>query len=278
MLPRIHSLVAACGLAAASPAIAQTVPTYAIDAASQPLPPQVAPHPINAPAPADPVTQQKLEQLRQRIAQRDQLQREIDQLIVETQTPQTLKVFLEMLEINVTAADAYREKNMPNQPVPVNTSKTMWSEIELDKLREAGIATSLARPALMVLSGQPASTRVSDAENTIATEVQLQADALGNNRVFLDLHVERTEPIQGVKNEANAEVPRRRSFSNPSLELTLGQPLLLPGLRCKETRTRRGALGRVSEEITTETVVLIRVEGVMPRSAGVVPASAIAPR
>jgi hypothetical protein len=58
----------------------------------------------------------------------------------------------------------------------------------------------------------------------------------------------------------------------------LGEPLLLSGLRCKETRTRRGALGRVTEEITTETVVLIRVEGVLPRSAGVVPASAIVPR
>ena len=44
--------------------------------------------------------------------------------------PQTLKVFFEMLEINVTAADAYREKNMPNQPVVFDPKKTMWGEIE----------------------------------------------------------------------------------------------------------------------------------------------------
>ena len=262
---------------AASPS-AQTIPALAAGVPLQQVPQAVAPHSTNVLASPDPVTLQKLELLRQRIAQRDQLQREIDQLIVETQTPQTLKVFLEMLEINVTAADAYREKNMPNQPVVFDPNKTMWGEIELDKLREEGIAKSLARPALMVLSGQPASTRVSNAENTIATEVQLQADALGNNRVFLDLHVERIEPLQGNKNAANAEVPQRRSFTTPSLELTLGEPLLLPGLRCKETRTRRSALGRVTDEITTETVVLIRVEGIMPRSAGVVPASAIAPR
>ena len=271
MFSRLVMTFAALSFAAS--ASAQTIPALA---AGVPL--QQAPQAV--PASTDPVTQQKLELLRQRIAQRDQLQREIDQLIVETQTPQTLKVFFEMLEINVTAADAYREKNMPNQPVVFDPKKTMWGEIELEKLREAGIATSLARPALMVLSGQPASTRVSNAENTIATEVQLQADALGNNRVILDLHVERVEPVQGNKNAADAEVPRRRSFTNPSLELTLGEPLLLPGLRCKETRTRRGALGRVTEEIATETVILIRVEGVMPRSAGVVPASAsaIAPR
>ncbi len=148
----------------------------------------------------------------------------------------------------------------------------------IDKLREAGIATSLARPQLMVLSGQRASARVGNGENSSVTEVQLQADALGNNRVFLDLHVERIEPMNGKKNAANAETPQRRSFTNPSLELTLGQTSLLSGWNYKETRTRRGALGRVSEEVRTEAVLLITAEGVMPRQAGVVPATAIAPR
>ena len=272
MFPRLVATVVALLLISPS-ASAQTVPALADG-----VPPQVAPHPINVSAPPDSVTMQKLGLLRERIVQRDQIQREIDQLIVETQTPQVMKIYLELIEINVTAADAYREKNLSHQPVVFDPEKIMWEEIELGKLRELGIAISLARPQLMVLSGQQASSRVGNSENSSVTEVQLQADSLGNNRVFLDLHVERIEPMKGKKNAANAETPQRRSFTNPSLELTLGQTSLLSGWNYKETRTRRGALGRVSEEVRTETVLLITAEGVMPRQAGVVPATAIAPR
>jgi hypothetical protein len=272
MSPRLVATVVALLLFSPS-ASAQTVPALAGG-----VPPQVAPHPINVPAPPDPVTLQKLGLLRERIVQRDQIQREIDQLIVETKTPQVMKIYLELLEINVTAADAYREKNLPDQPVVFDPKKTMWGVIELDKLREAGIATSLARPQLMVLSGQQASSRVGNSENSSVTEVQLRADSLGNNRVFIDLYVERVVPTPGKKNGTNAEPPRRFSISNPSLELTFDEPSLLSGLRSKEKRTRRGALGRVTEEVTTETVLLITAEGVMPRQADVVPATAIAPR
>jgi hypothetical protein len=277
MFPRLVATVVALLLISPS-ASAQTVPALAAGVPPQQLPQPVAPHPINVPAPPDPVTLQKLELLRERIVQRDQIQREIDQLIVETQTPQVMRIYLELLEINVTAADAFREKNLPHQPVVFDPKKTMWEEIELDKLREAGIATSLARPQLMVLSGQQASSRVGNGENSSVTEVQLRADSLGNNRVFVDLCIERTVPVPGKKGGTTAEPPRRFSMSNPSLELTFDQPSLLSGLRSKETRTRRTALGRVSEEVTTETVLLITAEGVMPRQAGVVPASAIAPR
>ena len=104
MSPRLVATVVALLLISPS-ASAQTVPALAAG-----VPPQVAPHPINVPAPPDPVTLQKLGLLRERIVQRDQIQREIDQLIVETQTPQEMVVHLELLEVNRTMAEKARHR------------------------------------------------------------------------------------------------------------------------------------------------------------------------
>jgi len=285
MRPRLHSLVAACGLAAGSPAIAQTVPTYAIDVASQTLPPQVAPHPINVPAPPDPITQQKIEQLRQRLAQRDQLQREIDQLIVETQTPQQMVVHLELLEVNRTLADKLGFVSPRQDPAVSTMQFGPWTMAQLDELRRQGAVETLVSPKLHVTSGQLATTQVGVPHENSAlngvdspfTEISVRADSLGNNRVRVDFKVDRASPSEADKSNPNPALRAHRITVDSGIEAAFREPQMLGGLISQRTRTRRGALGRVTETIHVETVLLIRTEAIMPRSAGVVPASAIAP-
>lgn len=268
MHPRLHTLIAACGLAAATPAIAQTLPaSYPSTAPAQQLPPA-----------QDPILLQKLDLLRQRIAQRDQIQREIDQLIVETGTPQVITVHLELLEINVSAAEKLGEDFRRQSPQTEAAGAITWTAAEIELLREKGIALSLAKPQLMTASGQQATSRVANGESSPATEVQLRPDSLGNNQVHLDLFVERTAPSTEKKSEQlPGSAPQKFSMTT-GLDLQFGETRVLSGLLMKRTQTRRGALGRVTESVTIEHVLLVRAEGVMPRAAGVVPASAIAPR
>ena len=271
MSPRLVATVVALSLIAPS-ASAQTVPALAAG-----VPPQESPQPTANPA-LDPAALQKLESLRQLLAQRDQIQRQIDQLIVETQTPQQIVVHLELLEINVTAAeklgDDFREsRSYANPPGGGN-----WTAAEIEVLREKGIAKSLAKPRLMTASGQPATSRVGHEESSNSLEVQLRPDSLGNNLVHLELFVERTtSPGESQSDRKQSSVPQKFSFTS-NLDLAFDETRVLSGMLIKRTQTRRGALGRVTEEITTEPVLLVRVEGIVPRHAGVVPASAIAPR
>lgn len=286
MRHRFRSLVAACGLAAASPAIAQTIPTYAIDAASQPLPPQVAPHPINVPPPLDPITQQKIEQLRQRLAQRDQLQREIDQLIVETQTPQQMVVHLELLEVNRTLADKLGIGSAKQDPSVSTMDFWPWTMAQLNELRRQGAVETLVSPKLHVTSGQLATSQVGvshenselNGVDSPFTEISVRADSLGNNRVRVDFKVDRASPSEADKLNPNPALRASHVGVSSRIDAAFEEPQMLGGLISKRTRTRRGALGRVTETVHVETVLLIRTEAIMPQSAGVVPASAIAPR
>jgi hypothetical protein len=285
MRPRFHSLVAVCGLAV-SPVIAQTVPTYAIDGASQPLPPQVAPHPVNVPAPPDPVTQQKLELLRERIAQRDQLQREIDQLIVETQTPQCMTVHFELLEVNHSAATKLGiSPSGPNLTGSFGV-RPSWTLDELEKLRKAGVVQTLFAPRVQVLSGEQAKAQIGDLPANSDEEkidspyakLEVRADSLGNNQVQVDFRLDRGTPLEGKETD-NGPIPRTQHTTiNSRVTSKFGTTETFGGPTIERTRTRRGALGRVTETAVVEHVLLIRVEAVMPHSAGVVPASAIAPR
>lgn len=271
MSPRLVATVVALLLIVPS-ASAQTVPALAAG-----VPPQESPRPVATPAP-DPATLQKLESLRQLLAQRDRIQRQIDQLIVETQTPQQMVVHLELLEINVTAAEKLGDGFRESRPYATPSSGSDWTAAEIEVLREKGIATSLAKPRLMTASGQPATSRVDNEESTNSLEVQLQPDSLGNNQVHLELFVERTTPPgNSPSSRKQASMPQKFSITT-RLDLNFGETRALSGMRIKRTQTRRGALGRVTEEVTTEPVLLVRVEGVMPRLAGVVPATAIAPQ
>ena len=152
-----------------------------------------------------------------------------------------------------------------------------WTSREIQLLREKGIAKSLETPELMAVTGQAATSR-SGGDVDTSLEVQLRPDSLGANQVHLQLFVERTTADDSASSERNGpSVPSKISFTT-ALDLAFGETRVLSGMITKRTQTRRGALGRVTQEIVTEPVLLVRVEGITPRTAGIVPVSAIAPR
>lgn len=262
-------------------ASAQTIPALAAG-----VPPQVAPHPIDVPAPPDPVTLQKLGLLRERIVQRDQIQREIDQLIVETRTPQEMVVHLELLEVNRTMAEKLGIGSAKRDPAISTMEFWPWTAAELELLREKGAVQTLAAPRLEVESGQPAASQagvahVNASDNGVDspfTEFRVRADSLGNNRVRVEFNVDHATPTENGKSQRDPLHRTQHSSISSGMESAFGESQMLGGLISQRTRTRRGALGRVTETIHVELVLLIRTEAVMPQTAGVVPATAIAPR
>ena len=215
-----------------------------------------AAYPVGAPtaAASAPImaTSPQLELLHQKIAQRDQLQREIDQLIIATQTPQMIEVHLELLEVNVAAAEK----------LGINL-ETLTPE-QLEELRRAGATQTRSRPKFMASSGQQFNSQVGDAQ-----KVECRADSLGNNRVRMTLYVAAKSNADG-----DSKSPQGKTLSaDTSLELNFSETRILSGLLSKRTQTRRGALGRVTETVTTQTMLVVRAEPIMPRTAGVVPAA-----
>jgi hypothetical protein len=261
-------------------ASAQTVPALAAG-----VPPQVAPHPINVPAPPDPVTMQKLGLLRERIVQRDQIQREIDQLIVETRTPQEMVVHLELLEVNRTMAEKLGISSKQRDPAVSTLEFGPWTAAELEQLRAKGAVQTLAAPKLEVVSGQQATSQIGVAHansddngvDSPFTDIRVRADSLGNNRVRVEFNVDHATPAEEGKSQRDPLHRMQHSSANSRIESAFGESQMLGGLISRRTRTRRGALGRVTETIHVEMVLLIRTEAVMPTTAGVVPATAISP-
>lgn len=238
--------------------------------------PAIPPHPVSTQPAADPALLAKLELLNQRIAARDQLQREIDQLIVETQTPQQMVVHLELLEINVTASGKYETEA---------GKQTKWTLAEIEELRKRGIAKSLAAPRLSAANGQLITSQIGDASADGSrgtpprvTDVQVRGDSLGNNQVRLAVHVDHSEPFEGTVAKGGDPQQPHRSTVDTRLELSFGETQLFGGLLTRKTRTRRGALGRVTEDVLTEKIIVVRVEPILPTTPGIVPATAILPR
>jgi hypothetical protein len=280
MSPRLVATVVALLLISPS-ASAQTVPALAGG-----VPPQVAPHPINVPAPPDSVTLQKLGLLRERIVQRDQIQREIDQLIVETQTPQSMTVHFELLEVNHSAA--VKLGITPSGPQITGSFgvRPSWTLDELEKLRRAGVVQTLASPRIQVISGEQASTQIGAVPlngdeakiDSPYTKLEVRADSLGNNQVQVDFRVDRGAPLEGKKTDSGPIPQTQHTIINSRVTSKFGATETFGGPNIERTRTRRGALGRVTETVVVENVLLVRVDAEMPRSAGVVPATAISPR
>jgi len=245
-----------------------------------------APQPITTPAPADPAVLQKLQLLRERIDQREQLQREIDQLILETQTPQSMTVHFELLEVNHSLAT--KLGIAPSGPQLTGSFGThpSWTLDELEKLRQAGAVQTLVSPRMQIQSGEQATTQIGAAPangdeakiDSPYTKLEVRADSLGNNQVQVDFRLDRGSPLEGKKTD-NGPIPKtEHTIINSRLTSKFGATETFGGPTIERTRTRRRALGRVTETVMVENVLLVRIDAEMPRTAGVIPATAISPR
>ncbi|WP_428305769.1 hypothetical protein [Lacipirellula sp.] len=275
MRRQILSLVAVC-LAAPAASAQQLLP-------AAPAMPQQIVAPANLAPPVTPAQQEKLQLLRDCIAQRNQLQRRIDRIMVETQTPERMIVHLELLEVNLTAAEKIGVFPKAQDSPAGTTTFNSWTEADIAKLRSEDAVQVLASPKLEVSSGEESRSHFgpeANSENGAKspfTDVQVYADALGNNQARVDFRIDRTTPDP----ERSAKDPTARtqvSTVNSQIEVTFGETVSLGGLITNRTRTRRGALGRVTETYKSEMVLLIRAEALLPHASGIVPATAIFPR
>jgi hypothetical protein len=243
-----------------------------------------APHPVNL-APPGPVQQEKLELLRHCIAQRDQLQRQIDQLVVETQTPEQMIVHLELLEVNLTAAEKLGIAPKAQETPAGTTTLNSWSGDDIAKLRSNDALQVLAAPKLEVANGEDARSQFGANANSELngvespyTDVQVRADALGNNRARVQFRVDRMTPDQDGRKKNDPAFRTQQSTVDSQVELAFDETISMGGLVMNRTRTRRGALGRVTETYKSEMVLLIRAEAVLPHASAIIPATAISPR
>ena len=169
--------------------------------------------------------------LKQKIADRDRLQREIDELRRATASPQQILVNIRALEINrsklrrlgvewattdgkqrsITSID-----DLMNPKIPDRLETSAFDIVAPDEpflglvraLEENNIAKVLAQPSIAVVSGRPASFHVGGefpmppgpkSDKVVefvnfGTQVDLLATSLGNDKVRLELRVRLSEP------------------------------------------------------------------------------------
>ena len=279
MRRQIFSLAAIC-LAAPAAHAQQLSPT------APGMPQQIAaPHPVNLAPPVGAAQQEKLELLRHCIAQRDQLQHQIDQLVIETQTPERMIVHLELLEVNLTAAEKLGITPKVQGSPAGTTTLNSWTEADIATLRSKDAVQVLAAPKLEVANGEDARSQFGANANSELngvespyTDVQVRADALGNNRARVQFRVDRMTPDQEGRKRNDPAFRTQQSTVGSQVELAFDETMSMGGLVMNRTRTRRGALGRVTETYKSEMVLLIRTEAVMPQTGAVIPATAISPR
>jgi Flp pilus assembly secretin CpaC len=183
------------------------------------------PRPVAVPGSSAPSAE--FQRLQQKLAQRDVLQREIEELSRATQTPQQVLVRVQMIQVNLSKlkqlgmdfvdplgqssassiaapppGDGLAGDLENEQPTKPTTSDHEAFRDFLMTLRQHGVAQTLADPSVVTVSGRPASVNVGGnypmpgapgspnavEYGTFGTELKVVATAIGNNRVRLDVH------------------------------------------------------------------------------------------
>lgn len=259
------------------------------------MPPTQAPH--IASLPRSPQRETELVLLREKLAQRDQLQREIAALRESTQTPEQISVHVKMIEINRTklrklgidlstlgngrlnpadlAAVLGVESGSTNSLPPTmgmcfNVDPAMFNLIA--SLERQNVSRVLATPTIVVMSGQPGALHVGS-EIPVAspgapggvqtqkcgTQVDLTADTLGDNRVRIHIKPRVSEPISCSFVNQNGETMPALSVRqlDTAFESEFGKTTILSGLVQERTETRIDQFGRKSDEIQEIALMFI---------------------
>jgi hypothetical protein len=262
------------------------VPNEAPDVA----PPADVPH--VASLPNSPVHEAAKSLLKAKLAERDQLQREITALRNSTQTPEQISVHVKIVEINRTKL---RQVHVDwAQPVngklseadlaavlgvdsgPKNSALGFLSNLDpsvldfIAALERHNIGRELASPTMVVLSGQPGTLHVGS-EIPIAspaapggihtlkcgTQVDLTADAVGDNRVRINIRPRISAAIGDARVNQNGDTPPALSVRqlDTAFESEFGKTTILSGLVQERTESRTDQFGRKSDE--TQEIALM---------------------
>jgi hypothetical protein len=306
---------AACALVFSSAvASAQTVtPTIVPSTASDPEPtlslavaPRISacngpdcPSPAGASDPQQPVDNHAL--LKQKLAELNCLQSEIETLRIATGTPEQISVKVRMLEVSKTkmkqlGIDDSLLKGKPRsaQPAPYSAadeSKAVgFVQVKdanqlnafIDQLLQNNVAKVITEPRMLVTCGRPAQFNVggeipipsapgqkpASEYKPIGTQVDVLATAMGDNRIRLDLRARFSVIDHGRTMKVNgAQLPglSTKQVACP-LTLELGKAgLVLSGLVERRVETVKYPNGNTAENVNhIELVVLVTAEAADP--------------
>ena len=225
--------------------------------------------------------------LEQKIADRDRLQHEIDELRRSTATPQQILVNIRALEINrsklrrlgvewATADGKQRSitsiDDLMNPKTPNRLETSAFDIVAPDEpffglvraLEENNIAKVLAEPSIVILSGRPASFHVggefpipagpkSDKDVEFAnfgTQIDMLAVSLGNDKVRLELRVRFSEPdySRPITIEGQSVPTFNVRECDTAFELPFGQSAVFTGLVQRREAVVRRFDGRDQRE------------------------------
>jgi Flp pilus assembly secretin CpaC len=227
--------------------------------------------------------------LKQKLAERDRLQGEIDALRMATGTAELVLVSVQMWEVNLTKLrELDIDVALPDGRVEC-AEKWLSREHSLSgfqghedsingfvaALAKRNIAKVLTEPKIATVSGRPASFHVggevpipnSDGKGGISyrnfgTEVNLLAETLGENRVRLHVaprvtSIDDNHSIQVDDQRIPALKVRQCSFTT---EVEIGQSAVVSGLVQERVETIETQTGQTSEAVEVALLVVVTPE------------------
>jgi Flp pilus assembly secretin CpaC len=273
------------------------VPTVAPNAVAPHVEPLAQQPPHIASRPQSPQHEAAKTLLREKLAQRDQLQREIAALRESTQTPEQFSVEVKMIEINRTklrklgvdwstfkngqptqtdlaallgAKPAAASTTAPGVSLTANVDPAVLDVIAA--LERGNVSRVLASPTIVVMSGQPGTLHVGseiavpspDSPGGVrtqksGTEVDLTAEAVGDNRVRIRVRPRVSEPVVSSVVNQNGETMPALSVRqlDTAFEAEFGKTTILSGLVQERTETTINSLGGRSDEKQEIALMLI---------------------
>jgi Flp pilus assembly secretin CpaC len=243
-------------------------------------------------------TQSDQQLLKQKLAELDELQREVQRLREVTGTEQQIVVKVQMLEIDLSKlrnrgldtdwfSDGYVKPNQLQQLLEATgqsahvTANESADEAKSNEnlrfvqwLKQKNIAKVLADPTIVATSGKPASMFVggqfpmplgkgSDAAvnfRQFGTQLHLHAQAMGDNRVRLELDASVSSIDQGHAIEINGvNVPGLKLCEcDTGCELSFGETVVITGHVEKRVEAIQGQNGEV-KEVTVDVGYMVVV-------------------
>jgi Flp pilus assembly secretin CpaC len=273
------------------------VPTVAPNVVAPHVEPPAQQPPHIASRPQSPQHEAAKSLLREKLAQRDQLQREIAALRESTQTPEQISVQVKMVEINRTklrklGVDWSTFNNgQPTQtdlagllgtkPAAASTTApgvSLQTNVDpavleiITALERQNVTRVLAMPTVVMTSGRPASLNIGTdlpipdpaapggvRVEKCGTQVDLTAVSLGDNRVRIDVRPRVSEINAEHAVVVNgAKVPAISVRQlDTSLEMEFGKTTIMSGMVQQRKAANANWLGRENGEVEEIALMLI---------------------
>jgi Flp pilus assembly secretin CpaC len=217
--------------------------------------------------------------LAEKLAERDRVQKQIDELSKKLQASEHIYVELEMLEFNLSKM---RTKGFEIECSGHDSSESNSHLLGMvEALRREGLARQLFSPTVATVSGRPASVFVG-MQSPLPARDAIQAVeyvehghrldvlpvALGNNKVRLDIRAKVSTggrgPAAGEAEDTAAPTSETTSCET-TVEMAYGETVLLSGLVSKRICAKEMQGKQVAELEDCQLLVVVTADKLPPR-------------